>query len=1184
MTFMATNLRNPIILAKIEEEIEMKTGRRDGASPPGHQGVIADGEDTLTLHGYKRTTPRMALYYLCVVCTLGLYRVVLHWRQQWRAKALGISCCLDEADMVLIKNDDQEIHFRVVTTERSDGDSKLPDGHGGLKTVSGIRWFSYRKMRYYWIETQKKFMAPSQIDQSVAFCEYQAISDRQGLDEEVVVNKRKIYGSNEIVIPKKSAFEIILREAISPFCLFQAFSVTVWMNDDYHLFACVIVFLTLLGIFTTYREVRKCENRLREMAAQHGGGEVEVMRGGVIKMIKNAEVVPGDLVLVPQHGCTLSCDLVLLTGQVICNESMLTGESVPVTKAALPSHEENGELVTDVLIAGKHDKHILYGGTEVLQTRYYAGKRVKAIVLRTGFATSKGQLVRSIMYPKAPDFEFTKDLLKFVGFLFGVACCGMAYTIVLMTMRGETVRRCIVRALDIVTIVVPPALPAAMASCYVKSQKNLEDKQIFCVAPSKIAICGAINVVCFDKTGTLTEDGLDFLLIRPVDIVTQDDGSLGAHFTEECYNVDPNSLPQDGEMAAGIATCHSLTRIGGKLLGDPIDLLLFESTAWEFHEPTSPEISAKEISENDLYDLVQPSVMRPPVGETGDLAIIRQFTFTSELQRQSVLVASPSDETGKQMILYSKGSPEMIMSLCQPHTVPKDYLTIVNHYSHLGYRLIAVARRDMKLTYAKAHRIKREDAEKDLVMLGLVVMENRVKSVTPTVIRQLIDANIRAVMVTGDNVLTALSVGRECGIIREDRSAYLLEHHDEKDEKGRTILTYKHVVATKDEDLVQRVVVGDDGLREVINNGGHLSMTGHTFHILQKEHAELLPDVAQCCDVFARMAPDQKSTLVSLLQESGAKVMFTGDGANDCAALKAAHAGISLSDAEASIAAPFTSKIADIRCVPTVICEGRASLITAFSMIKYMAGYSLTQFCSIFILYHYGTNLTDGMFMYIDLPLITLAALLFGFAPASSSLYHRPPPTRILSKASCIAVLGQLVICAIGQAVINFLVINQPWYVPYNPPKGGEEDDKRAMVGTAVFLVSTIQYNALAFAYSAGKPHRQPIIRNPWLCLALLGTTLFSIFLALTDSRFVVEQMEFIFLPSFSFRLLCIFIGLVCTAFSVFFEKGFVSYLERYEHGETRTQVSANEVLTDVEAGRKGIDYHFKNAPTKSTT
>src|SRR5688572_3024168 len=99
-----------------------------------------------------------------------------------------------------------------------------------------------------------------------------------------------------------------------------------------------------------------------------------------------------------------------------------------------------------------------------------------------------------------------------------------------------------------------------------------------------------------------------------------------------------------------------------------------------------------------------------------------------------------------------------------------------------------------------------------------------------------------------------------------------------------------------------------------------------------------------------------------------------GDGANDCAALKvflsegiirkknylnsqAAHAGISLSEAEASIAAPFASKTPDIRCVPTVIREGRAALVTSFGVFKYMAGYSLTQFVTIMQLYWLNTNL-----------------------------------------------------------------------------------------------------------------------------------------------------------------------------------------------------------------------------------
>lgn len=88
--------------------------------------------------------------------------------------------------------------------------------------------------------------------------------------------------------------------------------------------------------------------------------------------------------------------------------------------------------------------------------------------------------------------------------------------------------------------------------------------------------------------------------------------------------------------------------------------------------------------------------------------------------------------------------------------------------------------------------------------------------------------------------------------------------------------------------------------------------------------------------IFARMSPDEKHELVSRLQSLGYTVGFCGDGANDCGALKAADVGISLSEAEASIAAPFTSSQPDIGCVIQVIQEGRAALVTSFSCFKYM--------------------------------------------------------------------------------------------------------------------------------------------------------------------------------------------------------------------------------------------------------
>ena len=105
------------------------------------------------------------------------------------------------------------------------------------------------------------------------------------------------------------------------------------------------------------------------------------------------------------------------------------------------------------------------------------------MVIRTGYLTSKGGLVRSILYPAPVDFKFEQDSYKFIGFLALVATAGFLYTVIELVIEGEsTVAEIALDALDLITIVVPPALPAAMTigSIYALRRLKVHRALIYC--------------------------------------------------------------------------------------------------------------------------------------------------------------------------------------------------------------------------------------------------------------------------------------------------------------------------------------------------------------------------------------------------------------------------------------------------------------------------------------------------------------------------------------------------------------------------------------------------------------------------------------------------------------------------------------------------------------------------------
>lgn len=141
--------------------------------------------------------------------------------------------------------------------------------------------------------------------------------------------------------------------------------------------------------------------------------------------------------------------------------------------------------------------------------------------------------------------------------------------------------------------------------------------------------------------------------------------------------------------------------------------------------------------------------------------------------------------------LFAKGSPEKIKELSIKSSLPADFDSILNEYAERGYRVLALAHREAPkgMSSQELLTMPREDAEKNFTFLGFLVMHNKLKSVTVKEISKLNEAGIRTIMATGDNMLTAISVGRKCGIVEDTQVVYLGDIQDQGN--GRESISWK---------------------------------------------------------------------------------------------------------------------------------------------------------------------------------------------------------------------------------------------------------------------------------------------------------------------------------------------------------------------------------------------------------
>lgn len=662
------------------------------------------------------------------------------------------------------------------------------------------------------------------------------------------------------------------------------------MLDEYWYYSLFTLFMLVAFESTVVWQRQRTLNEFRGMSIKPY--DIWVYRLNKWKETQSDKLLPGDLVSVgrTKEDSGVACDMILVEGSAIVNEAMLSGESTPLLKDSIQLRPEDAVLEPEGL-----DKNaFLYGGTKVLQVTHGNSDEERpkivsgvpappdngamAIVTKTGFETSQGSLVRTMIYSTERVSANNAEALLFILFLLIFAIAASWYVWDEGVRKDRKRSKLLLDCVLIVTSVVPPELPMELSLAVNTSLAALSKYAIYCTEPFRIPFAGRVDVACFDKTGTLTGEDL---VVEGIAGLGLDRSGTGTPREKDGAHSHITPVLQAGlETTLVLATAHALVKLDeGDIVGDPMEKATLTSLGWT-------------LGKNDILTSKQMTVIKGASFATASnsVQIKRRFQFSSALKRQSSVatITSISPETGKKLrstFVGVKGAPETIMKMLVK--VPADYEETFKYFTRKGSRVLALAYKhlsvDQELGSGKINELKREKVEAELNFAGFLVLHCPLKDDAKSSVQMLNESSHRVVMITGDNPLTAVHVAREVEIV--DRDVLILDapEHDDSGEK----LVWRSV-----DDLISIPVDPSQPIDKKILEENDLCITGYALSKFKGQPALL--SIYRYAWVYARVSPKQKEEILMGLKDLGYHTLMAGDGTNDVGALKQAHIGVAL--------------------------------------------------------------------------------------------------------------------------------------------------------------------------------------------------------------------------------------------------------------------------------------------------
>ncbi|ODV96459.1 hypothetical protein PACTADRAFT_33629 [Pachysolen tannophilus NRRL Y-2460] len=1038
---------------------------------------------------------------------------------------------------------------------------------GGVKQVS----FVYQKRRHLWDSEEGVFSPPVfTVDKKPKLKVFQNSKGLSSSNHQEILQLQRTYGKNKFDIPIPTFLELFKEHAVAPFFVFQLFSVALWCMDEFWYYSLFTAFMLISFECTTVWQRRSTMTEFQSMGIKPY--DMYVYRDSQWFQISSDELLPGDLVSITRtkEESALPCDLLLVDGDCIVNEAMLSGESTPLLKESIKLRPGEDEFQPD----GLDKNSVLHGGTMCLKVSPPSDPSIPlapdngalAIITKTGFETSQGSLVRVMIYSSERVNVGNKEAMFFLLFLLVFAIVASWYVWVEGSKMGRIQSKLILDCIIILTSVVPPELPMELTMAVNSSLAALSKHYIYCTEPFRIPFAGRIDVCCFDKTGTLTGEDLVF------------EGLAGFDHSDIRSLTSCEAAPQESNYILG--ACHALVKLDdGQVVGDPMEKATLKAARWN-------------VSEKD-------TVIRTVGKKEEKIKILRRFQFSSALKRSS----SIATHNGKTLVAV-KGAPETIKSMLD--NIPENYEDCFKSFTRSGSRVLALAYKYLEnnISPSRVNKITREEVESNLIFGGFMIFHCPLKKDAVETVKMLNESSHRCIMITGDNPLTAVHVAKEVAIV--DKEVLILdlpeEHHGfEHDLVWRNVEETTIIPFDSSKDTIQKsffhkydICITGYALAKLMNHDQILQLIRYTW-------------------IYARVSPAQKEFILNSLKDLGYRTLMCGDGTNDVGALKQAHVGIALLNGtqdglkklqeqrkidslvsvynkqcdmmkrwnqpepkvpaaiahlyppgpsnphylkamekqgltvtedmkkavaianytatsnnpngqqgandlaaklmgslneveddneapalklgDASVAAPFTSKLADVSAVTHVIRQGRCALVSTIQMYKILALNCLISAYSLSVLYLAGIKFGDGQATVSGI-LLSICFLSISRGRPIEKLSKQRPQPGIFNIYIMGSILGQFAV-----HIVTLVYITKEVYMlePREPQLDLEKEFAPSLLNTAIFLLQLAQQVSTFAVNYQGLPFRESIMDNKGMyygltsvaALAFAGSTEF---------------------------------------------------------------------------------------------